>query len=94
MVEYAFRWLGLHRYFVGCFQAIMGPLRRNRNVINGRKWKANWADGDWENIIDVTILEDEWVALDPKQASRLILTDLSHTSNPPFRSTRLIFRNA
>lgn len=85
VLEYAFRWLGLHRVSLGVFESNKGAIKSYEKlwvyttsemgwianglllissgfVIEGRKRKANWADGGWEDILDMAILEEEWTA--------------------------------
>lgn len=72
VVDYAFRWLGLHRVSLGVFESNTGAIISYEKlgfVIEGRKRKANWADGGWEDILEMAVLEDEWAALHWKQTS-------------------------
>jgi hypothetical protein len=32
-------------------------------VVEGIKRKGNWSDGKWEDIIDMSVLDEEWAAL-------------------------------
>jgi len=63
MVDYAFRWLGLHRISLDVFE-------NNRSAIalylivgfveEGRKRKGIWINGSWQDVISMGILEEEW----------------------------------
>ncbi|KIM89289.1 hypothetical protein PILCRDRAFT_219760 [Piloderma croceum F 1598] len=66
VVDRAFRWLGLHRVSLGVFESNKGAFASFKKigfVVEGIKRKANWSDGKWEDIIDMSMLEEDWATL-------------------------------
>ena len=47
---------------VSLFSCSLAILDISGFVTEGRKRKANWADGGWEDVLDMAILEEEWMA--------------------------------
>ncbi|KDQ53666.1 hypothetical protein JAAARDRAFT_136698 [Jaapia argillacea MUCL 33604] len=63
VVEHGFRWLALHRVSLVVYEGNTRAIKVYKNLgfrEEGRKRKANWVDGKWEDIIQMGLLEDEW----------------------------------
>ncbi|KAF9073489.1 acyl-CoA N-acyltransferase [Rhodocollybia butyracea] len=70
LVDYAFREHGLHRVTLTVLESntvARGLYNKIGFVEEGVDRKANWADGRWQDLIRMAILEEEWAAL--KQAT-------------------------
>ncbi|MCJ1281655.1 hypothetical protein MMC26_000976, partial [Xylographa opegraphella] len=66
ILDWGFRIAGLHRIGIGCFSWNDGARRlyeRLGFVPEGRQREALWHDGGWHDIIEFSMLEDEWKAL-------------------------------
>ncbi|KAL1662547.1 acyl-CoA N-acyltransferase [Schizophyllum commune] len=65
VVEHAFLQLGLHRVSLGMMGGNAHALALYKKVgfvEEGRKRKGLWQDGDWVDMIDMGILQEEWLA--------------------------------
>jgi len=65
VVNYGFRWLGLHRVSLSVFDSNKGAIGSYKKIgfeVEGIKRKANWADGKWEDVYDMAILDEDWEA--------------------------------
>ncbi|KAF7978505.1 hypothetical protein HWV62_41659 [Athelia sp. TMB] len=63
VVDYAFKWLALHRVSLSVFESNKGAIGSYKNIgfaVEGVKRKANWADGKWEDVYDMCILDEDW----------------------------------
>ncbi|KAF8650168.1 hypothetical protein AX16_005402 [Volvariella volvacea WC 439] len=67
LVDYAFRNLGVHRVSLGVFDSNQGAVALYRKlgfVEEGRRRKVNWFNGEWQDSIVMSILDEEWLAKD------------------------------
>ncbi|KAF7982261.1 hypothetical protein HWV62_29499 [Athelia sp. TMB] len=65
VVDYAFRWLALHRVSLSVFQSnkeSISSYEKMGFVLEGVRRKANWSDGEWEDVYDMSILDEDWNA--------------------------------
>lgn len=63
IVEWGFRHANLHRIEIGAFAWNEGALRlyeRLGFVIEGRKREAAWHDGQYMDVVEMSMLEREW----------------------------------
>ncbi|KAH7883196.1 acyl-CoA N-acyltransferase, partial [Phlebopus sp. FC_14] len=64
-IGYAFRALGIQRISLSVLEGNTAARAVYQKVgfqEEGRKRRGNWADGHWEDIIDMGILQEEWAA--------------------------------
>ncbi|KAK7690376.1 hypothetical protein QCA50_007034 [Cerrena zonata] len=72
-VDYGFRGLGFHRMSLTAFggnERALKVYERVGFVKEATLRKANWVEGEWQDIIQMGILEDEW--RDKKKGSESI----------------------
>ncbi|KAF8158339.1 acyl-CoA N-acyltransferase [Crassisporium funariophilum] len=65
LVDYAFKNLAVHRVSLGVFDNNPGAVKLYKKVgfvEEGRKRKANFFNGEWQDSIYMGILEEEWFA--------------------------------
>ncbi|PSR70510.1 hypothetical protein PHLCEN_2v13661 [Hermanssonia centrifuga] len=65
VIDYAFRSLALHRVSLGVFalnSRAVALYKKVGFVEEGRLRKATWIDGEWQDVILMAVLEDEWPA--------------------------------
>ncbi|KAI0059547.1 acyl-CoA N-acyltransferase [Artomyces pyxidatus] len=63
MTAYGFKELGLHRVSLGLVESNVRALAVYKKIgykIEGRAREACWLNGKWENLVDMSILEQEW----------------------------------
>lgn len=61
VVDYSFRELALHRVSLSVFERNKSAKLIRRGFLEeGRKRKANWVHGGWEDIFLMAILDEEW----------------------------------
>ncbi|KAJ3788220.1 acyl-CoA N-acyltransferase [Lentinula aff. detonsa] len=66
VVDYCFHSLGLHRVSLLVFSGndrAVNLYKKVGFVEEGRKRKVNWIDGQWEDMIYMGILKEEWKAV-------------------------------
>ncbi|KAF9073488.1 acyl-CoA N-acyltransferase [Rhodocollybia butyracea] len=66
IVDYAFQELALHRVALTVFESniVARALYKKIGFVEeGVDRKANWVDGRWQDVIRMSILDEEWVAL-------------------------------
>jgi len=66
IVDWSFRIAALHRVEIGCFSWNDGARRLYEKlgfVLECRKREALWHDGGWHDLIEFSMLENEWRAL-------------------------------
>ncbi|KAF8839392.1 acyl-CoA N-acyltransferase [Paxillus ammoniavirescens] len=71
-VGYAFSALGLQRLSLSVLEgnaAARGLYSKIGFREEGRKRRGNWAEGHWEDIIDMGILDEEWIAQQNKTST-------------------------
>ncbi|EGN98010.1 hypothetical protein SERLA73DRAFT_55712, partial [Serpula lacrymans var. lacrymans S7.3] len=65
MVDYAFKALGLNRVSLSVHEGNAGAMAMYKKigfVEEGRKRRANWVEGHWEDTINMGVLSEEWAA--------------------------------
>ena len=63
-LNWAFQMAGLHRVNVACFEYNPGAARLYEKlgfVLEGRKRQALWFHGRWWDLIELGVLEGEWM---------------------------------
>ncbi|KAF9236487.1 acyl-CoA N-acyltransferase [Melanogaster broomeanus] len=64
MVDYSFRWIGLHRVSLSVFASnarAIAVYEKAGFVMEGRKRAAVWTNNQWEDVLSMGLLQDEWV---------------------------------
>ncbi|KAH7927679.1 acyl-CoA N-acyltransferase [Leucogyrophana mollusca] len=65
-VDYAFKALGVQRVSLTVLEGNPGAIAVYKKVgfqIEGRKRRANWVEGKWEDLLSMGVLDQEWAAL-------------------------------
>jgi RimJ/RimL family protein N-acetyltransferase len=73
MLAHAFGTLRLHRVALAVFEFNERAIRSYRScgfVVEGRARQAIWRDGRWWDEITMSILDEEWHALERREAAR------------------------
>ncbi|KAH7927677.1 acyl-CoA N-acyltransferase [Leucogyrophana mollusca] len=68
-VGYAFKALGIQRVSLTVLEGNAGALSLYKKVgfkVEGRKRRANWVEGNWEDSISMGVLDEEWAAIHRK----------------------------
>ncbi|KAJ3515383.1 hypothetical protein NLJ89_g1792 [Agrocybe chaxingu] len=71
LVDYAFKNLAVHRISLGVLDSNPGAIKLYKKVgfvEEGRKRKANFFNGEWQDSIYMGILEEEWFAKTKQEA--------------------------
>ncbi|KAF7979650.1 hypothetical protein HWV62_41623 [Athelia sp. TMB] len=88
MVDYAFRWLNMHRVSLTVFEhntAAITVYKKVGFVMEGTARKTNWVDGKWQDIHGMGILDTEWAE---RAASRGTQSKMFTTSRLTLRAYR------
>ncbi|KIM42300.1 hypothetical protein M413DRAFT_444727 [Hebeloma cylindrosporum] len=64
MVGYAFQHLNMHRITLGVFQGngrAIAVYQKCGFVVEANQRKAHWVNGDWEDVVIMGILREDWI---------------------------------
>ncbi|KAJ7583025.1 acyl-CoA N-acyltransferase [Mycena floridula] len=66
MLAHTFGWLGVHRVSLVVFErnkAAISLYRKIGFIDEGKRRKANWVLGGWEDVLYMGMLDEEWIQI-------------------------------